>query len=423
MRDVHGYWGGRSGGFELKAWEKACHYDGKCSVSYDELYRQLYIKVKNGWPTVYELPESGIHPTHSLQTITNSQLHRTWFRDSYIGEYDPDNVLEKFWNNCRADVYLGLPNYVNSFERYHFKLPNGQEIKLQNTIYSFIAMSGKETKYIYYNLSDSWVDVGYYHESWFGSDEWFLIDEWRVHGQNPNPYDAPDHIKAKWTLPPDPLFVPRAKIKVCYHLSPRPYGTPQYDNVSSIEEITRTSVPQETHITPVKGPWSGHIWTYDAYNKFIYNALSTSFKKVRIEQYSTYYRIYVSFGDGAPIDKTGWFVDKITEQNKWDPRTAGVTFDLLQDGTITIVDSSYSYIFPTETKNEIIYDTELRIFKMPLNYVIPSNMDSVLSPEGLVEYQRIYDEAAASFGLGEDYTNPLTIYLAERSTLVKKQLV
>jgi hypothetical protein len=390
-------WGDKSS-YNSTAWNKACHKDNDCLITPEDYYRIFYLKVKNGFPS--ELVN--VDSNYSLEIPFNTLLQRTWIHPEYYDhgteKYDlhPD-----FWNQCRSKAYFATYAQKGSFETFHIKLSTGQEIRLENTMYSVLLTSGKESKKVYHNISDSWIDVAL----WLHVDEGLMgegehaYETWRVYGNTPDPWDAPSIIKNHYGNWP-PISILESEnyyLKICEHLTSHPHGSIQYDTVESIDDIHTSGSPIETSIVPFKGTLSGYLYEGPLeLNEIAFDIVSTSFKNFRIERYDTYFTFYLSYGDGEP-SWSSEFLDYITDQNKWDSKVYGITFNLLLDGSIEIISQISNYEFPFEENDQIIFDNNLDINRLGTKGFSETNIENLLSPAGIIEYQRIYDEIIADW--------------------------
>ena len=375
-------WNGQRSSYP-NVWSRQCHSTGVCEVTSENYYKILYLKVVNGFP--YNMQVDSIEPNHNLDTLFNTALMRAWVRDDYD---TPPHI--SFWDNCRSDTYFAPVTYANSYNQYHFKLQNGQEVSLRNLLHCVMITSGIESKVIYHNISDSWVDVALYF------DDEYIGHAWRVHGNNPDPWDAPSWISNQFNEWP---LTGSYNLRICYHLSSNSYGSIQDENINTVDDIYRTTVPNEIHPLPVKGIWAGFVYDINEYNEYVYDNVCCQFKKIRIEKYIDYHRFYVSYGDGAPegLTGSGGILHTITQQNKWESQGFGITFDLMPDSTIYIIEQGGSYNFPVEWNEYIVYDTELEINKLSSRAIIPTNIFSLLTAAGLTELERIYNEVIADW--------------------------
>jgi len=252
--------------------------------------------------------------------------------------------------------------------------------------------SGLETKVIYKNISDSWIDVSLWHIGNFQRD-------WRVYGQSPDPWDAPQWIQDSYSeWPPEDEINPWT-IQVCEHLTSTPCGEVDYENATSDEDIQRTSadIPLETCEFAVQGPWSGLIYEqgYEK-NEPVCDVVNLEIHKIRIERVEigfdeSVWRFWVGYGNGKP-SFSGTIVDLFDYWNAWDTAEHTIKFDVEDDGTITILEEGTGVTWPTTGLEDptVYYDTELDIQKSGV-ILLPASPYEIFSPLGVIEFQTILD--------------------------------
>ncbi len=333
-----------------------------------------------------------------------------------------------FDDGCKSlKGYFAKHLYIHPLENNNFKLQNNQEIRIHSNIFSLTVTSQKESKTIYHNICDSWIDVGLYQDILRSDPQPSTLDvlmqDWRVHGNNPDPWDAPDFIKNSdnWeTWPPEDSENFWGEIhyhlKVCEHLTSNAYGSIQENNLNSVDDIFRNSgnTPDEVDIIPIKGSISGKHWKNEGYDEPAYDTVSLEFIAFRIEKYETFHTFYIQYGKGPVTRLSSAEIDAINNFNMWDSQSYGWTFNLLIDGTIETTKQKSNYIFPTDINAEIIYDTKLEINKLNSKAFLSADFENLLSPEGLIEYQRLIDDELSS-QWSSDYTIRTNTY-----RLVKK---
>ena len=286
------------------------------------------------------------------------------------------------------------------------KLPDGQICRITSTANSIVCTTAKSINTEYFNLSNSWLDV-------FLKDPLNLyINTWRVYGINPDPWDAPNHIKdAYGTWPPT-----QYSVDVCSHLTGVvPGQLKNGNNTTGLDDVYRQTIPDEISSWAIQGPGSGRMYATPSHNIFAHNILSTQYKNIRIEKPpSGGYKIYVAFGEGRIEGFDSAIQIQIADNNgQWNQNPYYITFDLVNNEILNY--QSLSGYYPDWTDETVLYDSALEIDSIGNRLFINNSFYDALTFEGYSQHLTIFNEQAA------DFTNQgYTPSLIEAMPLLKK---
>jgi len=330
----------------------------------------------------------------------------TWQRS----HNDNNSNQKEYWDDCESPSYLRLSQNVQVLDQIHFKLPDGQEIRIVSSATSMFATSKLQTELFYMNITDSWIDSSLWSRVRDTSlDPWgdwvYQNSDWRVYGSSPDPWDAPDHLRqSPW--PPQDTQLRQWTLKTCNHVTGEPDGSVDYDNATSDEDVYRTSadIPLETASFAVQGTWQGLFWEGSpSRSEIAHDMINPEILKMRIEQLQdgfgeSFWRFWVGYGDGQPRGVSGVIVDLVTYWDRWASAEYTMEFDLFEDGTITLIYNGTGVSWPVTGEEDptVYYDSELG-FQRPGVIVLPSTPYGVLSPTGLIEFQTIIANATQEF--------------------------
>lgn len=385
------------------AWANQCSLDtANCEILPTDVYKTYFIKVRNGFPTLEINPI--IIDQYSLEYHWNTLLYRNWERKE-LRPFE-NNFIDFENQGCLSTNYAATNDGISHLSLMYLRLPDAQIVRLTSGSNSIIVSTGRSSHIEYFNLSDSWIDVGLY------SPLDFFEDEWRVYGDNPDPWNAPEHIKSghsEW-----PPF--QYSIKTCNHVTGIAPGQQKNGiNIINEDDVYRTTVPTEISTWAVQGPWSGRIYNILSNNIYAHDILSLQFKNLRIQKLLFGgYQIFLSFGEGRieGFDSN----DRIQiadNTDQWNPNPYYITFELINNEILNY--SSESGNLPDFVDDTIIYDSVLNIDLIGSRLFAGKSLTETLSPSGQIQYDIILAEQSADF-INQGYTPSVV----ERMPLLKK---
>jgi len=377
------YWKGYSDPTSGLAWARQCQLAaGNCEVLPADVYKTYYILVKNGFPIlVTENLEN-----YKFEYHWNTNLYRNWQRKETD---NPKNNFDDFHNHiCQSSDYAAFSEGTAILSLLYLRLPDAQMIRLTSSLNSIMASTGRGSVIKYFNLSDSWIDVGLYNESQI------FEQEWRVYGADPDPWEAPSRIKNLYeSWPPEDY-----SIKICNNLTGVDPGQ-QFDGANTLSEdnVYSTTAPRELASWAVQGLWSGRFYQDLDDNVYAHDIVSTQFKDLRIEKRAAGgYLIYLSFGSGRLTGYDSNFRIQVADNtNQWDNNPYYITLELVNNTIVSCVVVAGG--LPDFIDETILYDSSLDINLIGNALFAGKTLDETLSPAGKIENAAIVDKMFLDF--------------------------